>query len=58
MYNPGGPPLVVGGTLAVTGVSSLQIVGMAIIAISLGIAGLLMVRSARLRAHSRDAEAA
>jgi len=58
MYNTGGPPLVAGATLAVTGVSSLQIVGMAIIAIALGIAGLLTLRSARLRAQGPTTEAA
>lgn len=54
MYNSGGPPIVVGGGLAATGVSGLQVVGMAIIAISLAITGLLMFRAARLRAHRQD----
>jgi len=54
MYNTGGPPLALGGILAVTGVSSLQIIGMSIIAITLSVAGLLLLRSARLRATSAE----
>ena len=58
MYNNPSPPLGVGGGLAVTGVSSLQIIGLAIIAITLCVGGLLLLRSARLKARERSEGAA
>ena len=53
MYNNGGAPFVAGGTLAVTGITSLQAIGMAILAVAFCISGLLAVRAAKLRQSTK-----